>query len=120
MGNDNSLELHEYEYSKASNWNSPQMRERAVHMILDRGKTIKETQEWFGMCPKSLKTYCTRRLETGHIYSTQEVTKKLNKRHKRPTTRHKITPFCETLIHTIIDLTPQITLEKIKEELFEY
>ena len=110
----NESEL-KWNYTKSRNYTAPQLREKAVDLILNDNKTSQQVHELLGISIPSINEYVRRVQANGHVYTDEEMKKKkLGKKYKRPRKRDKITPFCGAIIKTLFDVNNQLTLDNCK------
>lgn len=100
---------------KSKNYTDPQLRRRAVYLIRNQQKSVKETSEWLGICQRSIRDYIKTHRRTGDVLTDEEIKKKRDPKYKRPHRRHKIDTVCSILIRSLVCEYPQITLEDLKD-----
>ena len=93
-------------YHKSKNYTHPQLREQAVHLIVNEHKSVDDTAEWLGISKRSISTYKKRKELTGTVLSVEEIKKKRDPKYKRPHRRHKIDTVCSILIRSLVNEYP--------------
>ena len=110
---------HKWNSKKSKNYTAPQLRERAVHLMLNENKSPKEVHNLLGLSVPSIMEYVDRARRNGHVYTDEELKKKrLKNKYKRSRKRETITPICGAIIKTLFEINKQLTIERCKEILW--
>ena len=80
-------------------------------------KSVNEVHKLLGLSKSAIRDYIARYRERQHIYTDEEIEKKVDPNYKRPRERYVITRLCGMLIKILVDANRQWTLQQLKNKL---